>query len=191
MSNRASEDAHQTHENALAQLNDDVIRLLVENHKRFQSFLSKRVGSEADAEEILQQSFSRAIEKPPSNASEQSILAWFFRVLRNALIDHYRAKGTDDRKLRELATSLQEPSAETEICECLNRLLPTLKKEYSEVLRSVDLEGHSLDQVASQLGLTRNALDVRLHRARKALKTSLIRACGTCTKHGCLNCTCQ
>jgi RNA polymerase sigma-70 factor (ECF subfamily) len=32
---------------------------------------------------------------------------------------------------------------------------------------------------------------VRLHRARQALRNNLEQACGVCTKHGCLNCTCS
>jgi len=45
--------------------------------------------------------------------------------------------------------------------------------------------------VAAELGVTPNNAAVRLHRARGALKKRLEQTCGTCTQHGCLDCTCQ
>jgi len=180
-------------EEELKPLSAEVIRVLVDNHRRFKTFLEKRVASKADAEEILQQCLSRAVEKTPLAENEPGVLAWFFQVLRNALIDHYRAKETHQNKLEEFSSahsSLQQEIT-NEVCECLKGLLPTLKEEYAEVLRSVDLNEESPEQVASRMGITRNSLDVRLHRARQALKKSLVRSCGTCTEHGCLNCTCQ
>lgn len=80
---------------------------------------------------------------------------------------------------------------EAAVCECMKALLPTLKTEYAEVIRRVDLEGMSVPEVAQELGATENNLRVRLSRARQALKTSLVRTCGTCTEHGCLDCTCS
>ena len=191
----AAQDNDKETDSALGPLNKEAVRLLVENHRRFRNFLTKRVASEADAEEILQQSLSRAIERSPSATGEQSILAWFYQVLRNGLIDHYRSRASDRKKLDELAISTEIDAGagalEVEVCECMKGLLPTLKDEYAEVIRRVDLEEQSPEEVAKSLGITRNSLDVRLHRARKALKTSLVRSCGTCTEHGCLNCTCQ
>jgi len=80
---------------------------------------------------------------------------------------------------------------EAAVCECMNGLLPTLKETYAELIRRIDLGGETISEVARDLGVTENNLTVRLHRARQALKTSLERTCGTCTEHGCLNCTCS
>ena len=195
MTKRLQTDVEEASESALTPMNDTVIGGLVNNHGRFRSFLTKRVGNESDAEEILQRSLSKALEHSPLGTKEESILGWFFQVLRNALIDHYRSESVREKAVDALTHSAQiEADLHTlqdEVCECMKDLLPTLKHEYAEILRRVDLEERPAEQVAKSLDITRNSLDVRLHRARKALKTSLIKACGTCTEHGCLNCTCQ
>jgi len=179
---------------ALAPLNEDTLRVLIDNHQRFRSFLKSRVENEADADELLQQSLSKAVEQGPESEKEESILAWFYRVLRNGLTDYYRSRASSDNKLKELAEEAQNGAFDfdlkAELCACMSKLLPTLKAEYAQVLKEVDLEEIAPSDVAAALGITRNTLDVRLHRARKALKTSLVRSCGTCTEHGCLDCTC-
>jgi RNA polymerase sigma-70 factor (ECF subfamily) len=67
----------------------------------------------------------------------------------------------------------------------------TLKPNYADLIRRIDLAGESLPSVAKELRVTTNNLTVRLHRARQALRESLEQACGICSKHGCLNCTCE
>jgi RNA polymerase sigma-70 factor (ECF subfamily) len=69
--------------------------------------------------------------------------------------------------------------------------LPTLKPEYAELLRRVDLEERSVPEAAAEVGITPNNAGVRLHRARQALKHQLERSCGSCATHGCLDCSCQ
>lgn len=186
-------------EDALLPISDQTVQLLVENRRRFKTFLTKRLKNEADAEEILQQSLRKLIEQPPTAVEKGSVLAWFFEVLRNAITDHYRRTATDEKKRTELKREMERSGAgmvspiselAEGICDCLRGLLPALKPEYAELVQRVDLNEEAPEKVASQLGLTRNNLDVRLHRARKALKVSLERACGSCATHGCLNCSC-
>ena len=174
----------------------DNVRVLVENHARFLAFLKPRVGSEQVAEEILQAAFVKGIEKQDSLRDGESAVAWFYRLLRNALVDYYRRQGTARRGHERFAAENPEGTAELEtalegaICACVNDLIPTLKPEYSDVLRRVDLDGGSVVDVAQKLGVTPNNAAVRLHRARAALRKRLEQTCGTCTEHGCLSCTC-
>ena len=67
----------------------------------------------------------------------------------------------------------------------------SLKDVDADLIRRVELGGERIVDVAPALGLTANAATVRVHRARKALKGQLEVLCGTCTEHGCLNCTCK
>lgn len=186
-------------EEALQPISEETTHLLVENRRRFKQFLTKRLSSEADAEEILQQSLRKVVEQPPTSDERESVLAWFFEVLRNAVTDHYRRNASEKRKHEELKRNqtaegepFQNPDINLEdgVCECLKGLLPALKPEYAELIQRVDLGEESVEKVAEDLGVSRNNLDVRLHRARKALKVSLERACGSCTEHGCLKCSC-
>lgn len=176
-----------------------VMERLIEHEPSFRAFLSRRVGNEAVADDILQQSLIRAMERHHSIRKEESVVAWFYRILRHTLIDYYRSQKAEARRngafLQELIASgdNQEPpldEVEAAACACLHRLLPDLREQYAEVVRRIDLEGESPAHVAKELKISRNNLTVRLHRARQALRTSLEASCGLCSKHGCLNCVC-
>ena len=181
-------------EEFLEPLNEQVIKLLVDNHKQFQSFIERRVGSKAVAEDLLQLSLKKALEHAPRLLKNESILSWFYTILRNTITDFYRSESVEERKREEfkklLTVSDYSEKLEENVCQCLRELIPTLKPEYGELILKIDLEKNCPDEFSKRLGISRGNLDVRLHRARQALKTSLVRTCGTCTEHGCLNCTC-
>ena len=170
----------------------EVVARLTAAHRDFLKFLEARVANRATAEEILQTAFARTLEKGGSIRDEESAVAWFYRLLRNALTDHYRHKAAEARALEQHAA---QPEASEElhnaVCACMKTLLPNLKPEYAEVLQRADLEEVPLPQIASDLNITPNNATVRLHRARQALKRELEQSCGTCATHGCLNCTCE
>lgn len=177
-----------------------VIQRLLENESAFRQFVRRRVGDEAVAEDILQQSFTRAVERSHSLNKEQSALAWFYQILRHTVADYYRSQGAEARRneavLQELTISghHQEPSPDeikTTVCACLHGLLPNLHGNYAELIKRIDLDGESPEQVAKELKISRNNLTVRLHRARQALRASLEDECGICSKHGCLHCACE
>lgn len=173
----------------------DVTSVLVANHARFLAFLIPRVESREAAEDVLQAAFVKGLEKQGSLRDDESAVAWFFRLLRNAVIDHHRRRDAHERALPraggDAEPSIEDERLRAEVCRCIHDLVPLLKPEYATVLRRVDLEGESVQELASALQITPNNAAVRLHRARTALKKQLERSCGTCTEHGCLDCTCS
>ncbi|WHZ24332.1 MAG: hypothetical protein OJF47_003444 [Nitrospira sp.] len=173
---------------------------LLQNESAFRAFLRRRLNDDAIAEDLLQQSLLRAVEHQHTIHNNENIVAWFYRVLRNTVTDYYRARAAETRKndgfFQELNAMGEQlvPSPDAmrpTVCACLERLIPTIRPAYAELLRRVDLQGEPLDVVAQDLKLTKNNLTVRLHRARQALRAALEASCGLCTKHGCLNCTCE
>jgi RNA polymerase sigma-70 factor (ECF subfamily) len=90
------------------------------------------------------------------------------------------------------AENAPTPDAELRdaVCKCVGRLASTLKPEYAEALRRVEVDGLSVTSFAEEAGITANNASVRLFRARQALKKQLEVSCGTCASHGCLDCTC-
>jgi RNA polymerase sigma factor (sigma-70 family) len=178
-----------------AKADKESLQILLKSHRRFLAFLEPRVASPEDAEEILQSALAKALEHEES-LNEETVVAWFYRVLRNALADYYRRRDVEKRALekhRENAAIETSEAAELEhtICQCFRDLLPTLKPEYSDVLNRVDLGDASLEDVSNSLGITANNAAVRLHRARTALKKRLEATCKTCAVHGCFNCSCK
>jgi len=172
-----------------------VADVLVENHRAFLRFLERRVGDRAAAEDLIQDAFTRNMDRL-SNLADEALVPWFYRVLRNAAIDRQRRKGVEDRALasftRELASAAEpDDDLHREMCACVGRLARTLKPEYAEVLQAVDVEETPVKTFADPTGLTTSNAGVRLFRAREALRKQVIASCGTCAEHGCLDCSCQ
>jgi RNA polymerase sigma factor (sigma-70 family) len=164
------------------------LETLLANHARFLRFLEPRVGGREAAEDVLQAAFVKGLTK-----AQESAVAWFYRLLRNAVIDHHRRGAAEKRRLEVHSRGLSEVDGDAlreTVCECVGELIPLLKPEYAVALRRAELEGASLQTLADELGITPNNAGVRLHRARAALKKKLEETCGTCTEHGCLRCSC-
>lgn len=172
-----------------------VANVLVENHRAFLRFLERRVGDRALAEDLLQDAFTRNLDRL-SDLPDEGLVAWFYRVLRNAAIDRHRRKGAEERGLAAFTQELVDtahPAGDVyrEICACVGRLASTLKPAYAEVLRAVDVEDTPVKVFAESAGLTPSNAGVRLFRAREALRTKVAASCGTCAEHGCLDCSCR
>jgi RNA polymerase sigma-70 factor (ECF subfamily) len=176
-------------------LSPDAVAKLVGEHRNFLAFLERRVESRAAAEDILQSAFVRSLERG-AGVQNESVVAWFYRVLRNAVIDHYRRRDSSSRAAeawgRELKSiQAQDAQLRHEICQCVSGLVMTLKPEYRDALSIVDLENGKLSDLAQHCGITPENAAVRVHRARNALRRRVEQACGTCAEHGCFDCDCQ
>lgn len=172
------------------------VQRLVDNHRVFLAFLTARLGDRAVAEDILQEAFVRGLGKLDAVRDDASVIAWFYQLLRNAVIDHHRRGAVRDRRLTALAAELAEqvePPAELAgaVCRCVGSLADNLKPEYAEALRRIELDGVAVKDYATERGITPGNAAVRVFRAREALKRQVQRACGTCADHGCLECTCD
>lgn len=172
----------------------DTIRVLVDNHRAFLAFLERRLGDRALAEDILQDAFVRSFDKVAALRDEDAIVPWFYRMLRNAVVDHQRRRASASRALDAFATELETEGAGTDthgaICKCIAELAGTLKPEYADALRRVEIDGVAVKDYASEAGITANNAGVRVFRARDALRSQVKASCGTCATHGCVDCTC-
>ena len=167
---------------------------LLENHKAFLSYLERRVGDRALAEDILQDAFVKVLDRPDQAPAEDGIVPWFYRTLRNAAIDRFRRHGTAARAMEAFAYELEThttaaPELAAEICACVGRLSTTLKPEYADALRAI--EGAAVKAYADRHGLSASNAGVRVFRAREALKKRVAESCGTCADHGCRDCSCR
>lgn len=169
---------------------------LAESHREFLSFLERRLGDRALAEDVLQDAFVKSLEKGEGVRDDESAVAWFYRLLRNAVIDQYRRDTTKNRALELLAGEMKDaveppPEIAGAICSCIGELAANLKPEYAEAIQRVEVEGVPVQQFAQQAGITANNASVRVFRAREALRKQVHAACRTCAEHGCLDCTCR
>lgn len=174
----------------------DTASILADNHRRFLAFLMRRVPTREIAEDILQDAFVRGLTKAPPLATTESSVAWFYRVLRNAVVDYYRRAGVEARAIERYAAETGDPYAPVDPelyetgCDCVRSLVGTLKPEYAAAITRVDLEGMSSTAFALESGISLNNAGVRLHRAHRALKARVREVCSTCADHGCSPCSC-
>lgn len=178
-----------------------VRRVLVESQRDLVNFLRRRLRNRDEAEEVLQRFVLKALQRSRDLRDVRTVRGWLGRVLATTIVDYQRAAATRRRRehsldpveLANMAEALIEPDPEIDeaICQCLYKLLPTLKPEYSEVIWRADLLGEPRDRLAMSLGVTVNNVTVRLHRARQALKLRLEQMCRTCSIHGFLDCQCD
>src|SRR4051812_46231380 len=171
-----------------------VVELLVANHRDFLSFVERRIGNRALAEEIVQDAFAKSLDH--ADEIRDSVVGWFYRVLRNAVIDRQRRQAVADRRLDQFAAELESSGDGGEelvggVCRCVGQLADTLKPEYADALRRIEIEGVPVKDYADAAGISANNAGVRIFRARDALRKQVARSCGTCAEHGCLDCTCD
>ena len=174
---------------------EELLSVMAENRRAFLSFLERRVGHRETAEDLLQEAFARSLDKVPLQP-EENVTTWFYRVLRNGVIDHYRRRGASERALSSLQQELEEappelsPDERDAVCACVTELSGTLKPEYALALQRVELDGLSVRDYASEAGITPNNAAVRLFRARETLRKRVVHWCGACAERGCVDCSC-
>lgn len=177
-------------------MEERVLDRLLEHREKFLGFLQRRVESREVAEDILQNAFVRGLEKGGELREEESAVAWFYRLLRNAVIDHYRHRASRSKVIQEWVEGLDVGTKSDEMihdvaCACVKEVLDDLKPEYREAIKTADLEERSLRELAEAAGISENNAAVRVHRAREALRKQVKLTCGSCAEHGCVDCRCK
>jgi RNA polymerase sigma factor (sigma-70 family) len=164
----------------------DLIAELLSQRAKYLAFLVSKVGDRALAEDLLQDALARLDASEPVQNAE----AWFYRVLRNAVIDRARREQTRVRALEAFAHELAPEPATQNVCQCVRALKDELKPSYREALERIDIAGVAVKEYAEEAGITANSAAVRVHRARHALRESVSQTCGACASQGCQDCTC-
>ena len=169
---------------------------LLSGRKEFLGYLRRRLGSLDEAEDTLQTFSLKVIRAAQSSGQEEKINAWMWQILRHTLIDHYRRRAVRQRAdtayAHELSTTVVAPydDQSTSVCPCLHGALLRLRSDHAECLRRADLQEEPRARIAADLGLTTNAFNVRLHRARQALRQELESSCPGCRDGSFLDCAC-
>ena len=153
---------------------------------RLRGFIARRVDSDADVDDILQDVFLRIHRHAGSLQRRERLVAWLFQVTRNAIVDYYRAPGRR-RELPADATHDRERGGEhvwgrvedldgeslaarRELATCLGLMVEQLPPLYRDAVRLVDLEGLPQQEAAARSGITVSGMKSRVQRGRQALK---------------------
>ena len=141
------------------------------------AFLRRRVNSDADADDLLQEVFVRIHRRLPTLQDTSKLQGWVYRIARNVLIDHYRRRR--EHQPMEFELEGDDPTGETlvDLRPSLRRFIAELPPAYREPLVRHEYQGESLEAVAIALGLTLTATKSRVRRARLMLRAMLERCC--------------
>jgi RNA polymerase sigma-70 factor (ECF subfamily) len=136
------------------------------------AYARRRTGELSDAEDLVAETFIvawRRFDRLPERAEEQ--LPWLYGVARRLLANRRRSAGRRLRLFERLRSSfaVSTPPRAPDI----GAALAALPERDQEILRLVALEALTHAEVATVLGITPNAVAIRIHRARKRLGDAL------------------
>ena len=149
------------------------------------------VGSDEDARDVVQEAFLAAFRAIETFAGNARVSTWLHRIVINTALMKLRSR----RRRREESiesllprfaedghwadgTSQWETSPDTVVDReqtraMVRKAIDRLPAGYRSVLLLRDIEDLDTEETAAMLGITPNAVKVRLHRARQALRTLL------------------
>jgi RNA polymerase sigma factor (sigma-70 family) len=131
----------------------------------------------ADIDDAVQETLLLLYRRVGTLRAAASFSAWLFAVARRAChrllrmsagIPEAPVDGADARLLAHLRPE--------DIRIDLSRAIQSLPQHYREVILLRDIEELSIDEIAEVLGLTRESVKARIHRARVLIREYLVRA---------------
>lgn len=154
---------------------DAIRRLYAEYAPKLMAICHRYVPERADAEDVLQESFIRIIDKIGTyrNRGEGTFEAWMARIAVNVSIDWLRKrKRLDVEPLQENQENIvdeEEPSYDSLSQEEIQAAIRSLPDGYRTVLNLYVFEDKSHREIASLLGISERTSASQLHRARNYL----------------------
>lgn len=153
---------------------------------RLLGFAARRCDCTEDAADVVAETFAvawRRLDAVP--AGDQAVL-WLYGVARNVLANHRRGVARRRGLVLALAAEITEQHApgpaESAGDDAVGRAFRGLPDDDRELLALVAWEGLDHGEIATVLGCSRNAVRIRLHRARKRLSRALDAAGSTAAR---------
>ncbi len=153
----------------------EILELYGDINIKLYKYVYKLSGNKYIAEEIVQETFYRAVEHLLVNDSELKS-SWFYTVSRNLYFDQMRthSKFIDNKVLDKLITSedcLPEKKLENKIMKNkITNTLEKLNKKYKEIIVLREYDGLSYIEISKKLDMNIASVKITLFRARKKFK---------------------
>ena len=155
------------------------------HYERVRKFIFALVKDEWVADDLIQETFIKVQKSLNQLKEETKLSSWIFKIAYNLCQDHYRKMSrtskrehvpTDERQF--LTTPIfQKEFEQHQMGECVQDKIRLLPESYQAVLVLFDLMEFSHQEIAEIIDISVDNVKVRLHRARKKLKTILEEEC--------------
>ena len=156
---------------------DDVLRVYRETIRPLYAYVSRRVGGDRSlAEDLVQETWMRALDSWPAKGVPDDPMAWLVRVARNTLVSHFRRQrpSSIDPALIEIEDE-RFSAAAPDSAALVGWGLAQLRRGHADLLEAFYFDGLSVREIAMAHGTSERAVEGRLRRARAKLKTKLDR----------------
>jgi RNA polymerase sigma-70 factor (ECF subfamily) len=167
-----------------------------EFHSKISRYLEKMVGK-SDVEDLTQEVFLKVNKGLEGFEGKSSLSTWIYRLATNAALDKLRSRSYQENKQKILLSNMEdeseseekdifvqekELSAEreairTEMNECIREFVDKLPENYRTVIILSELKDIKNQEIAEILGISLDAVKIRLHRARVKLKEEFEAGC--------------
>ena len=156
----------------------DTTEVWTQLHERILSFIRRRVADRSQAEDILQDVFTRVHTNLSGLRDTERVRSWVYQITRNAITDYYRAR---DGEPVPYAESLGDPNGDVssarELASCIQPLLNDLSAKYKEAILLTEFQGLTQKAAAERVGLSLSGMKSRVQRGRVRLREKFLECC--------------
>ena len=163
-------------------------KIAFEHLDRLHGTALKLTRNAAEADDLVQETYTRAFQHFGQFEQGTNFKAWIFRILVNTYINGYRRKGrapalvdfTEMEPVYEEAVQetsfLNQPvsSLYERLDDEVKQALEKLPEEYRVVLLLASVEGFSYEEIAKMVGIPIGTVMSRLFRARALMRRNLV-----------------
>ncbi|GAA3621979.1 hypothetical protein GCM10022419_129570 [Nonomuraea rosea] len=151
-----------------------------ETYGQITAYAARRCDSPQDAADVVAETFAIAWRRMGEVPDGEQATLWLFGVARKVLANHYRVEGRRQARNVELDAEMADhyqaaPDSGIELT-AITHVFQALPDADRELLSLVAWEGLDRRQIATVLGMSRNAVRIRLHRARRRFARALAEA---------------
>lgn len=165
--------------------------IYAEHRQKVYLYLSRLVG-EKDAEDLTQDVFIKVGQALDSFKNQAKLSTWIYQIATNAAMDRLRSRSYkqdmatsyeaepttfENQPLANAPALIEDQLVRNEMNECIHAYIDVLPEKYRMVLVLSEIEGLKNSEIAAILGLSLNAVKIRLHRAKEKLKEELAANC--------------
>lgn len=150
---------------------------------RLRPFVARRVRSEVDVDDVVQDILLRMQRGVGGLRDEQRFGPWVYQVARSAVADHQRVAAKHrvvaDDAVRDAAADVDddERAVEQALASVVVLFVAALPSPYREALTLTELEGLTQKEAAEMLGISHSGMKSRVQRGRVLLRKSLEDCC--------------